>query len=169
MADESDIHEPLGFSLGALTPLALVQAGSTALKGAAARSSGSVCANLKLREHREPLRFCNSYTTAQSTGDPDSGLSPSGISLLAAYDVGALFSLIDEYKFGPLHVASTSIELKLRRGANEAYISGASVPRRVRAGRSMRVRLRVREVNGPSALSVFGCACRVIFVRGAIG
>lgn len=137
VADEGDVGRPLGIS-----PLALAAAAAVAetaggiLPGAPARQSGDMCVTVALRELRAPLRFCNGYAV--------DGQVQNALAGAAAADVTAAVALLDGYRFGTLHPTAVDVGLRARAGVDQAFITAATAPARVRRGRALRVRLHLR-------------------------
>jgi hypothetical protein len=147
-ADEADVGMPLGSSLVSLVgPLEVGQAATEVYNGAPASESGRMCLTATIREIHGPLRFCNRYV---STGAPGGGaIVPSALALSASTDAGTALGLIDQVKFAALHVTHVSAQIDAQRGLHEsAIVSARARTRRVRAGRSVRVRLLVRAYRG---------------------
>jgi hypothetical protein len=142
IADEREIGQPTGVSgLSLVAPLAVGQAAATILQGAPARQSGKLCMSIVVRERKRPLGFCNAYVG----GGGNAALAGAPMIADAAQAVGAL----DSFLFGPLHVTAVSVELGLRRTLRQAYLTGIDAPRVLRRGRSARIRVRFRRVDGP--------------------
>lgn len=145
-ADETDVDAPLGATpLTLIGPLAIATGMERELRGSPARLSGSMCLRIKLRERAAPLRFCNTYVSA---GTPD-GDEVAGVPGRAAFDALEAFQAIEDFKFGQVHVTGVDAYTRIRRGLRQAFLVDASVPRRVRPGRTITVRLRVQRVRGP--------------------
>ncbi len=144
VASETDIGSPLGSTLvDIVAPLQIAQAVSDIYDGAPASESGRLCLSVTLRELSRPLSFCNRYV---STGAPSgSGTqSPPVLGLLAAGDLTTGLSLIDAVQFANLHVTRLSASIDAARGLRQGTIVSAAGPKRVRAGQTVRVLLRVR-------------------------
>ncbi|HEX8066820.1 MAG TPA: hypothetical protein VF520_09865 [Thermoleophilaceae bacterium] len=138
-ADESALDVPAGFSaLSFVAPLAVADASARALSSIPARSSGSMCARIALAARSTPLRFCNRYVVQHG----------GGIGGPVADDLARAVALIDEAEFAPLAVDRVEADLTVRRAGAQAYVVGASLPRRVRAGSRVPVSLRTRVVRG---------------------
>jgi hypothetical protein len=148
VVDETDIGTPTGSSpLTFVAPLALAQAASAILRSAPGKLSGTVCARIALRERRRPLRFCNRYVSAVAPLEPEAG--DNIVAAGAASDLLTALTELDDYKLRGLHVTELSARVKLRRGLRQAFIRSVKLPRRVRAGRRVRVRLGLQVVRGP--------------------
>jgi hypothetical protein len=146
-ADETDVGTPLGSSLVSLIgPLEVGQAAGQIYNGAPANESGRMCLTVTVREIRGPLRFCNRYVTTGLPGDGSQ--APPALALSASTDAGTALGLIDQVQFAALHVTHVSAQIDARRGLDEAAIVSAHASTRLRAGRTARVRLLVREYRG---------------------
>jgi hypothetical protein len=137
IADEGDVGLPAGISpLGLAGTAAVAEAAGTVLAGAPARQSGDMCVRVTLRELRAPLRFCNEYAV--------DGVVPNSLAGAAVVDMAAAVSVLDTYRFGTLHPTAVEVALRARAGLAQAFITGATVPSRVRRGHMLRVRLHMR-------------------------
>jgi hypothetical protein len=126
VADERRLD--LGSGLDLATGFALSDALVTVLRSEPPRVTTSMCLKVRVRQARRPLRFCQRYFDAFEM----------------FMDVSRAVSLIEGYKFGPLDIRDVSVRTGVRAGVREAFILGAKVPRRVRAGQRVRVRLQLR-------------------------
>jgi hypothetical protein len=139
IADETAVGQPTGTSsLTQVGPVAVAQAAYDILRGSPARQSGEMCLRITLRERKAPLRFCNTYV----------GGSPSAPAAPLVADFAAATGLLDAYNFGVLHVTRVDVNLKLRRELRQAYILGASAPRRARRGHDITVKVLAQRVRG---------------------
>ena len=147
IADESDLDLPTGTSSLALVgAAALAQSGSAVLQGGApARQTGEMCARIQLRERRRPLRFCNRYLTRTGAGEEGDSLGVAG-PMVADFAEAVL--QIDEFNFQRLHVTGAEVNLKVRRGLRQAFLTKADGPSTVRRGRTYAVRVRIQQVRG---------------------
>lgn len=137
IADEGDVGRPAGISpLGLAGAAAVAETAASALPGVPARQSGDMCVRVTLRELRPPLRFCNAYAV--------DGEVPNAFAGAAAADMSAAVGLLEGYRFGALHPVAVDVALRIRPGVSLAFITGATAPRRVRRGRTLRVRLHLR-------------------------
>lgn len=137
VADEGDVGRPTGGSALALSAAAAAAESAAAiLDGAPARQSGELCMKVTLRELRKPMRVCWSYAVDGATQNALAGA--------AAADVATAVDVLESYKFGALHPTAVEIGVRVRRGLRQAYIVGASAPRRVRRGQTIRLRLALR-------------------------
>jgi hypothetical protein len=140
IAEEEDVGRPAGISpLGLAAAAAVAEAASGVLPGAPARQMGAMCVRVGLRELRRPLRFCNSYAV--------DGKVPNALAGAAVTDMAAAVALLESFRFGTLHLTGVQVALRARPGLDQAFITGASAPRRVRRGRVLRVRMRLRHVD----------------------
>jgi hypothetical protein len=142
LADETAIGLPTGSSaLGTVGPLALAQAAYAILGGAPPRQSGSMCLRFTVRERRRPMRFCNDYVGGGG------GEELAGAPLVA--DFGEAVTLIDAYDVAALRLTRVDVNVKLRRGLQQAFLVSATGPSRVRRGTTVRLRVTLRRVRGP--------------------
>jgi hypothetical protein len=148
VVDEADIGTPTGSApLTFVAPLALAQGASAILRSAPGQLTGTVCVRIGLRERKRPLRFCNRYASAVAPSDPEAGENI--VAAGSAADALEALTELDDYKRSRLHVTEFSANVKLRRGLRQAFIRSVSMPRRVRRGQRVRVRLRLQVVRGP--------------------
>jgi len=144
VADESDVDQPTGGSiLTFLAPLAAIQAAGTVLGGSPARLTGRACFAIALRELREPVRFCNRYVS--DVPDPGAG---NVVASTAGGDLLAALALVDSFKAGKVHVRSVDVAVEIARGQRQAFLRRVRLPRRARAGQSVRATLVLRHVRG---------------------
>jgi len=138
IADEGDVGLPTGGSpLGMTAAAATAESAAAILGGSPARQSGELCMKATLRELPKPMRVCWDYAV--------DGLTSNAFAGAAAGDVASAVAVLESFKFGTLHPTSVEIALRLRRGLRQAYILGASAPRRVRRGQTIRLRLSLRQ------------------------
>ena len=148
VADETDVGTPTGSSaLTFVAPLALAQGASAILRSAPGQLSGTVCVRIALRERKRPLRYCNRYTSAIAPSDPEAGENI--VAAGAASDALTALTELDDFKRRRLHVTEFAARVKLRRGLRQAFIRSVTMPRRVRRGQRVRVRLNLQVVRGP--------------------
>jgi hypothetical protein len=141
LADENPIGLPTGSSaLSAVGPMALAESAYAILGSAPARVSGSMCLRFVVRDHRRPMRFCNTYVGGGA------GEDLAGAPLVA--DFGEAVALIDAYDVAPLHLTGVEADVKLRRGLLQALLVSARGPRHVRQGSTVRLRVTLRRVRG---------------------
>lgn len=133
VADESRLdNPPVGTSaLSLIAPLALGEAAVRALGGIPTHTSASLCLRIVLRGLPEPIRFCNRY-----------------FDFAEIEDAIAALGAIDAYSFGVPRVLGVSAYLRVRRGLQQAVLLRATLPRRVRSGQTVRVRLVARRFRG---------------------
>lgn len=140
VAEESSVDLPSGISpLAFLGPLAVADASVRVVRSVPARESGTLCLRITLLGRDDPLRFCNRYVTQLGGGVGGS----------MADDVARAVAAVDFAEFAPLTVERMEAQLDVRRGARQAYMLGASMPRSVRRGSVVAVSLRTRMVRGP--------------------
>ena len=102
---------------------------------------------IALRERKRPLRFCNRYASAIAPSDTEAGENI--VAAGAASDALTALSELDDFKQRRLHVTEFAARVKLRRGLRQAFIRSVRMPRRVRRGQRVRVRLNLQVVRGP--------------------
>jgi hypothetical protein len=102
---------------------------------------------IALRERKRPLRFCNRYVSAIAPSDPEAGENI--VAAGAASDALTALTELDDFKQRRLHVTEFAARVKLHRGLRQAFIRSVRVPRRVRRGQRVRVRLNLQVVRGP--------------------
>ena len=140
VADEAGVDQPSGFSpLGFVGPLTVADASARILRSVPARESGTMCMRITLLGISDPLRVCNRYVTQFGGGAGGS----------MADDMAQAIALIDSAEYAPLSVERVEADLEMLRGARQAYMLGATMPRSVRAGSVVSVSLRTRMVRGP--------------------
>jgi hypothetical protein len=148
VADETDVGLPLGTSvLDTIAPLEVAQAATQIYNGPPANESGRVCLRIYLRGSGTPLGFCNRYVGTGVAGD--SGSEPPELANAASSDVTTAFSDLERVDFAALHVTRVTADIDASRGLAEGSIVAAQAPSEVRAGQTVRVRLRVRVYRGP--------------------
>ena len=147
VADETDIGLPLGSSLvDTIAPLEVAQAATQIYNGPPAAESGRMCLQIYVRESRTPFGFCNRYVGTGTAGD--AGESPPELASAASGDVTTAFGDFERVDFAALHVTHVVAEIAAERGLALASIVGAHAPSRVKAGRTVKVRLVVRVYRG---------------------
>jgi hypothetical protein len=152
LADETSIGLPAGSSaLAAIAPIAVAQAAFTALGSSPARQTGEMCFRARIREAKKPLRFCNRYVGGAGGGEMLAGAAQ-------ASDVGQAARLLQNFEARELHVERVHITLKLRRGLQQAFLVGLDGPSKVRRGRTVKLRAKLRRAGG-------GVSWRTIPVR----
>jgi hypothetical protein len=164
VADETDIGLPLGNSLvDTIAPLEVAQAATQIYDGPPASESGSMCLRIYLRESRQPLGFCNRYVGTGTAGD--AGSTPPELANAASTDVTSAFGELEQVDFAALHVTRVVADLRASRGLDMASILAAQAPSEVKAGRKVRIRLRVQLYRGPRRTVSFP----LLIPRGASG
>ncbi len=147
-ADEAAVDLPSGGAwTSAIAPLAVAQSISSVLGSTPARLTGEMCTRISLAEIKKPLRFCNRYVST-SAGQGDDGGASNALLSGAANDLGSALSTIDAFTGKPPTVTGVSVLMKVHRGADQAFIRGISMPRSVRAGQRVRVRVALQRVRG---------------------
>jgi hypothetical protein len=137
IADEGDVGRPAGISpRGRSGAAAVAEAAGGILPGSPSRQSGDMCVKVTLRELRAPLRFCNTYAV--------DGEVPNALAGAAAGDMTSAVAVIDSYQFGTLHPTDVEVGIRARAGVDQAFMTSATAPGRVRRGHKLRVRLHLR-------------------------
>jgi hypothetical protein len=146
VADESALGNPAGDVLPLLAQLALVQGDGLALRSSPPDQSGVMCLRIQIAEQKRLLRFCNRYVGGGSTEfESDSG---SGALTRMGADIGKAMGLVSSFQGKPLRVLRVGIDLRVRRGLDQAFLVSATAPPRVRAGSTVPVRLVLRTPQG---------------------
>jgi hypothetical protein len=147
-ADEAALDLPSGGSwTSALAPLAVVQAATTVFDSTPVRVTGDVCARITVAELAKPMRYCNRYVSTSADVSDDGSLG-NAVTTGAAGDLGTALGDIDAYNGRPPNITQVSVLMKLRRAAEQAFIRKVSLPRRVRRGHDLRVRLTLQQARG---------------------
>ena len=147
-ADEAAVDLPSGGAwTSAIAPLAVAQSISSVLGSTPARLTGEMCARITVAEIKKPLRFCNRYVST-SAGQSDDGGASNALLSGAANDLASALSAIDAFTGKPPSVTGVSVLMKVHRGADQAFIRSISLPRSVRAGQRVRVRVALQRVRG---------------------
>jgi hypothetical protein len=147
-ADEAAVDLPSGGAwTSAVAPLAVAQSVSGVLGSTPSRLTGEMCARISLAELEKPLRFCNRYISS-SGGQSDDGGASNAVLSGAANDLGTALSTIDNYTGKPPSVTGVSVLLKVHRGADQAFMRGITLPKRVRPGQRVRVKVALQRVRG---------------------
>ena len=152
VADESALSWPNGTSaLALVVPGALAEAEAVVLRGEPARETQSVCLSITVRERAKPLGFCNRYENSGASGpSPEGPGTTAPAELSPVTDIDRAISDLQNFNFGPLHVTDVGVYASVLPTVRQAFLVVALPPRRpVRRGRRARVRLLLREVNGP--------------------
>jgi hypothetical protein len=147
-ADEGAVDLPSGGSWTSfVAPLAVAQAAGEVLGSSPPRLTGEMCARIGLAEVKRPLRFCNRYISVASGLSDDFSLENAVLTGTAS-DVGDALSTIDAYTGKPPTVTGVNVLLKVHRGADQAFIRHVRMPRTVRRGQRVRVRVSLQRVRG---------------------
>ncbi|HWK26053.1 MAG TPA: hypothetical protein VNS09_05790 [Solirubrobacter sp.] len=147
-ADEAAVDLPSGGSWTSfIAPLAVTQSATGVLGSSPGRLTGELCARIGLAGVKRPLRFCNRYVSAGPTQGDDGGISNAVFSGVAT-DIGTALGMIDGYIGKPPVVTGVNALLKLHRGADQAFMRSVSLPRTVRPGQRVRVRVSLQRVRG---------------------
>jgi hypothetical protein len=149
VADETDVDNPTGFSpLSAVAPLAVAQATGSVLRSTPGRLTGTMCLRIVFRERpKRPARFCNRYLSS-AIMDPEAGTLGNAVAFSAAIDTLDAVTLIETYEGRTPHVARMDAKLSLQRGERLAFLRSVKGPKRVRPGRTVRLRVTVQRVRG---------------------
>ena len=148
VADEAALDLPSGGSwTSALAPLAVVQAATTVFDSTPVRVTGDVCARITVAELSKPMRYCNRYVSTSADISDDGSLG-NAVTTGAAGDLATALGDIDAYNGRPPNITQVSVLMKLRRTAEQAFIRKVSLPRRVRRGHDVRVRLTLQQARG---------------------
>jgi len=154
VADETDAGTPIGVSpLSIVGPLAITQAGTETMRSAPTRVAGTMCVQITLRERPKPIRVCNRYVS-DGTSPAPGGLG-NLVALRAGSDVAEMLALLDAYRPSNLHVTELAARLTLERGQRQAFMRKIRLPRRVRPGQVVPVKLDVQVVRGPKRTLTF--------------
>lgn len=146
LADETDVGTPDGPGfMPLLASLAAGQGVITALDGAPAEQSGHMCLRARVRELRDPLRFCNRYVASGFVGEG----APPALATPMMDDITSALSAIDTARFKALHLKSISVSATLERGLRLATLESVSGPHVVKPGQRVTLKLRVRLYRGP--------------------
>lgn len=135
VADETDLDFPTGPNLPFFGPLAMVESIARVLRSAPPRLSGSMCARIRLRERREPLRFCSRYVVIGAEEET------TGFAGALAEDLNTALAAVDDYKPVALHMTEVRAEARVVRGERAATLRRVRLPARLTPGRRVSVRL----------------------------
>src|SRR3954452_24806584 len=147
IADETSVGVPAGVSgLSLVTPMALAQAAFDTLNASPARTSGSMCVQISVKERPKPLGFCNTYVGAGGgpVGSQDAPIP--GAALVS--DLAEALGDVDAFQLGVLHVTGLVVHATLLRGLRQAFMLKVSGPHHVRRGRSVKLKLSLQHVYG---------------------
>ena len=147
VADEAAVDQPTGGSLLSLiAPLAVSQSAGTVLGGSPARLTGRACFTVRLRELRDPARFCNRYVS----DFPDPLGAGNVVAGAASADLADALVQVDGYKAGEVHVTGVEGAVEIGRGQRQAFLRKVVLPRTVRKGtREVPATVVLRHVRGP--------------------
>ena len=134
-----------------VAPLSIAQAAAEVLKSSPSRLSGEMCARIGLAELKKPIRFCNRYISV-SAGLSDDGSVTNAVLSGTASDLGDALSMIDAFNGKPPTVTGVNVLLKVHRGADQAFIRHVSLPRTVRRGQRVRVKVSLHTWKPSAAL-----------------
>ncbi|MDA0173955.1 hypothetical protein OJ998_32940 [Solirubrobacter taibaiensis] len=147
-ADEAAVDLPSGGSWTSfVAPLAVSSAASGLLGSVPARLTGEMCARIAIQQITKPVRFCNRYVSV-SAAQADDGTQLNAVLSGAANDLAGAISTIDAYTGTPPNVTGINVLIKVRRGADQAFIRSIKLPARVRAGQKVRARVSLQRVRG---------------------
>lgn len=147
-ADEAAVDLPSGGSWTSfVAPLAVSQAAAGLLGSTPARLTGDMCARIAIKALAKPVRFCNRYVST-SAAQSDDGTSLNAVLSGASNDLATAVSAIDAYTGTPPQVTGINVLLKVRRGADQAFMRSVKLPARVRPGQRVRVRVSLQRVRG---------------------
>ena len=144
VADESPVIGPGASPVSFVAPLAATQLVTSLLRSAPGRLFGRMCATIRLAVVERPLRICNRYVSAW----PDDSGFGNVIAERAGTDLADALMIIDSYRFGDLGVEDVGARITLQRGVRLAYLRSVKAPARVRAGQTIRLRVRSQLVGG---------------------
>lgn len=148
VADESDVGNPAGISpLSSVAPLAITNGATDVLGASPQQVAGRMCMTVELRERRKPLRFCNRYVDDGVTSGETVGSNP--VAQSAGLDAATALAPFDLYKGRPVHITRATARVTQTRAQRQAYLRAVRLPRRVRRGTTVPVKLVVRVVRGP--------------------
>jgi hypothetical protein len=147
VADETSVDNPSGTSgLSLVAPMALAQAAFTTLEASPARTSGSMCARVTVKERPKPLGFCNTYVGAGGgpVGSQDSPIP--GAALVS--DLAEALGDVDAFQLGELHVTGVVVHATLVRGLRQAFLTSIEAPSVVHRGGGAKLTLNLQRVYG---------------------
>jgi hypothetical protein len=136
VADERGVGNPTGLSpLNLMGTATVAQAAYDVLHGSPVHTSGEMCATFTVAERSKPMRFCNTYVSSGTGEAADGAGSLAGVQPVV--DFGSAAGMLDGFQLGPLHITSIDVELTLRRGLSQAFMTGVHSPtRQMHRGRS---------------------------------
>jgi hypothetical protein len=149
VADETDVDNPTGFSpLSSVAPLAVAQAAGSVLRSSPGRLTGTMCLGIAFRERpKRPARFCNRYLSSAIL-DPEAGPLGNGVAFSAAIDVLDAVTLVETFEGRTPHLTRLHATVDLRRGEQLAFLRRLKAPRRIRPGRTVRLRVALQRIRG---------------------
>lgn len=147
-ADEAAVDLPSGGSWTSfVAPVAVAQAVGEVLGSTPGRLTATMCARITLEEMKKPLRFCNRYVSLSAGEGEDGGLSNAVLSGAVA-DLGGALATIDAYTGTPPRVTGVNVLIRVRRGADQAFLRSVKLPARARPGQRVRARVSLQRVRG---------------------
>ncbi|MBE2318837.1 hypothetical protein DVA67_022870 [Solirubrobacter sp. CPCC 204708] len=147
-ADEAAVDLPSGGSWTSfVAPLSVSQAAAGLLGSVPSRLTGEMCARITIQQIGKPVRFCNRYVSV-SAAQADDGTTLNAVLSGASNDLATAISAIDAYTGTPPNVTGVNVLMKVRRGADQAFIRSVKLPARVRPGQRVRVRVSLQRVRG---------------------
>lgn len=154
-ADEAAVDLPAGGSWTSfVAPLAVSQAAAGVLGSTPARLTGNMCARISIKELAKPVRFCNRYVST-SAAQTDDGSTLNAVLSGASNDLATAISTIDAYTGTPPQVTGINVLLRVRRGADQAFIRSVKLPARVRPGQRVRARVSLQRVRGGTLVRTY--------------
>jgi hypothetical protein len=147
-ADEAAVDLPSGGSWTSfVAPVAVAQAVGEVLGSTPGRMTGTMCARIGLEGVDRPLRFCNRYVSLASGEGETGGLSNAVLSG-AVTDLGGALATIDAFTGTPPRVTGVNVLLRVRRGADQAFLRSVKLPASARPGQRVRARVSLQRVRG---------------------
>jgi len=131
------------------------------LRSAPGRLTANVCVQVSIGGLPRPARFCNRYVSA-FPADEDFVGTANTVAARASSDVFEALTVIDDYQGKPPKIGEVAVRMDLERGEQRAFLRSIRLPRRVRAGRTVKARVTLRRVRG----STFKRTYRVKIPRG---
>jgi len=129
IADERGVGNPTGLSpLNLVGTATVAQAAYDILHGSPVHTSGQMCASFTVAERSKPMRFCNTYVASGSGEAADGAGSLAGAPEVS--DFGQAVGMVDGFQLGPLHITGVDVELSLRRGLAQAFMTSIHSPTR---------------------------------------
>ena len=154
-ADEAAVDLPSGGSWTSfVAPLAVASATAGLLDSVPARLTGEMCARIAIQQISKPVRFCNRYVSV-SAAQADDGTQLNAVLSGAANDLAGAIATIDAYTGTPPNVTGINVLIKVRRGADQAFIRSIKLPARVRPGQRVRARVSLQRVRGGTLVRTY--------------